>query len=91
MTVSVSLSAQFAELAGGSETLRLEGGTVAEVLRALADQHPSFRRLLWLPDGAANPVVVLALNGRHLAGSAAAAAPLRDGDELTLLSAVEGG
>jgi molybdopterin converting factor small subunit len=91
MTVRVSLPAQFAELAGGAESLSLRGGTVGAVLRALAELHPSFRGLLWLPDGAPNPVVVLFLNGRLLAHSGAAGTPLRDGDELTLLSAVEGG
>jgi len=91
MPVHVSLPAQFAELAGGAESFELEGRSVDEVLRTLAREHPPFRPLLWRADGQPNPVVVCFLNGRQLAAAEAPATPVRDGDELLLISAVEGG
>ena len=37
----VRLRAPLSELAGGRRELRLEGGTVRDVLRALEDEHPA--------------------------------------------------
>jgi sulfur carrier protein ThiS len=60
-------------------------------LRALAQRHPTVRPLLWRTDGQPNPVLVCFVNGRQLPSAGAPATPLRDGDELLLISAVEGG
>jgi molybdopterin synthase sulfur carrier subunit len=91
MTIHVSLPAQFAEMAGGAEEMEMEGATVGAVLGTLAAQHPPFRSLLWTRDGRLNPVVVIFVNGRQLPAGDPAATPLHDGDELLLISAVEGG
>ena len=37
----VRLRAPLSELAGGRREVRLEGGTVRDVLRALEDEHPA--------------------------------------------------
>ena len=44
----VRLRAPLSELAGGKRELRLEGATVAEVLRALEDEHPDTKG--WILD-----------------------------------------
>ena len=44
----VRLRAPLSELAGGNRELRLEGATVAEVLRALEHEHPETRG--WILD-----------------------------------------
>lgn len=44
----VRLRAPLSELAGGRRELELEGGTVAEVLRALEREHPDVRG--WILD-----------------------------------------
>ncbi len=90
MPIHVSLPAQFAELAGGAEEMDLKGSTVGEVLEHLVTRHPAMRPLLWR-DGRPNPVVVLFVNGQQLRAADAPSTALRDGDELLLISAVEGG
>lgn len=91
MSIHVSLPAQFADLAGGAEELELEGRTIAEVAEALASRHAVFRGLLWTRDGRPNPAIVYFLNGRQVGAAEAPGTPLRDGDTLLVVSAVEGG
>lgn len=45
---TVTLRAPLKDLAGGNSELRLEGGSVQEVLRALEQQHP--RTVGWVLD-----------------------------------------
>ncbi|HUJ75926.1 MAG TPA: MoaD/ThiS family protein [bacterium] len=99
MTVRVSWVQAFADLAQGQPGLAASGRTVGEVLAQVAQAHPRLGALLWPqgrggagePRGALNPVVVLFLNGQQVRGPEALAASVRDGDELMLVSAVEGG
>jgi molybdopterin synthase sulfur carrier subunit len=91
MPIHVSLPAQFATLAGGAEEMELEGKTIGEVLETLAGRHTAFRNLLWTRDGQPNPAVVYFVNGRQIRAAEAPGTPLRDGDALLLVSAVEGG
>lgn len=91
MTVHVSLPVQFAQLTRGEEEFELEGATVGEVLRALAERHPPLRPLLWRGDSQFNPVIVCFVNGRQLRMADAPGTRLHDGDKLLLIAAVEGG
>ena len=45
---TVRLRAPLSELAGGNRELELDGATVAEVLRALEDEHPGVKG--WILD-----------------------------------------
>jgi molybdopterin converting factor small subunit len=49
---TVRLRAPLSELAGGRRELQLEGATVAEVLRALEQQHPDVKG--WILDERGN-------------------------------------
>jgi molybdopterin converting factor small subunit len=91
MTVRVCLAAQFAESAGGLEVLALEGATLAAVLRDAAARHPALGTLLWRDDASLNPMVVVFLNGQDIRGGRGLATPVSAGDEVLVLSAVEGG
>jgi len=89
VTVRVRLTAPLAERAGGTERLEVPPGTLGEALHALAARHPGLGELLWR-QGAVNPMLVLFRNEERLANDALEA-PLAAGDELHVVTAVEGG
>ena len=80
----------FAERIGGINSVDVPAATVESALRALTDQHPSLTTLVWAKDGALNPVLVLFLNDRQL-GAVEIGTPVGPGDEIDIVSAIEGG
>ena len=80
----------FAERIGGVNSLDVQGATVESSLRALTERHPTLTPLVWAKDGALNSVMVLFLNDRQL-GAAEIATPVGPGDEIDIVSALEGG
>jgi sulfur-carrier protein len=99
MPIRIAFPAQFAERIGGADSVTVDGQTVGEALTRLTERHPALPSLVW-PRGTAaaggsraelNPVVVVFLNGQDVRGAGGLQAPLHDGDELTVISAVEGG
>jgi molybdopterin converting factor small subunit len=95
MPVRIALAAQFAELTGGPDTVMVEGRTVGEALRRLTERHPALATLVWPRNGAdareLNPAIVVFLNGEDARGRGGLGATLQHGDELLVISAVEGG
>ena len=79
----------FAERIGGVNSVDVPAATVESALRALTDRHPSLMPLVWR-DGALNPVMVLFLNDRQL-GVAEIETSVGPGDEIDIVSALEGG
>ena len=80
----------FAERIGGVNSVDVRGATVESSLRALSDRYPTLAPLVWAKDGALNPVMVLFLNDRQLA-AAELGTPVGPGDEIDIVSALEGG
>jgi hypothetical protein len=80
----------FAERIGGVNSVDVQGSTVESSLRALTDQHPVLMPLVWGKDGALNGVMVLFLNDRQL-GASEIGRPVGPGDEIDIISALEGG
>ena len=80
----------FAERIGGVDSVDVSGATVESSLRALTDRHPSLSPLVWGKDGALNGVMVVFLNDRQLP-AAEIGAPVGPGDEIDIVSALEGG
>jgi hypothetical protein len=80
----------FAERIGGVNSVEVQGTTVESSLRALTDQHPVLTPLVWAKDGALNPVMVVFLRDRQL-GAAEIGTPVAPGDEIDIVSALEGG
>jgi molybdopterin converting factor small subunit len=80
----------FAERIGGVNSVDVPAATVESALRALTDQHPVLIPLVWAKDGALNPVMVLFLNDRQL-GATEIRTPVGPGDEIDIVSALEGG
>ena len=90
MSVRVRLPALFADRIDGVDTVEVTATTVEEALRALTQRHAELATLVWTAAGTLNPVMVLFLNDRQLAGDAIAQ-PLHAGDHLEILPAIEGG
>ncbi|HEX5109920.1 MAG TPA: MoaD/ThiS family protein [Vicinamibacterales bacterium] len=80
----------FAERIGGVNSVDVLATTVESALRALTDRHPPLMPLVWAKDGALNPVMVVFLNDRQL-GVGEIGTPVEPGDQIDIVSAVEGG
>ena len=81
----------FAERIGGVNSVDVQGATVESSLRALTERHPSLTPLVWAKGGGAlNAVMVVFLNNRQL-GASELGAPVASGDEIDIVSALEGG
>jgi molybdopterin converting factor small subunit len=90
VSVTVAFPALFAERIGGVEAVELEGETVGAALRALTDRHDALTPLVWRPEHELNPVMAVFLNGRQLRPEELTT-PTRSGDQIQILSALEGG
>jgi len=80
----------FAERIGGVSSVDVPGATVESSLRALTEQHPVLTPLVWGKDGALNAVMVVFLNDRQLV-AAEIGTSVEPGDEIDIVSALEGG
>lgn len=93
-TVTVRFPALFAERIGGAETVAVEGNTVGAALGDLARRHPALAPLLWRGEGQGqarlNPMLALFVSGRQVALDGLDT-PLAPGDELVVVTAIEGG
>ena len=90
MTV-VRIPTQLRELTGGAAEVDLEGGTVAELLRALDAAHPGFSERIAEPDGSLRRFVnvfVAEEDIRFLDGVDTVVAP---GQVVSIVPAVAGG
>mgnify|MGYP001616826460 CR=1 FL=1 len=91
MTVRVALAPALGERAGGRSTIEVEGVTVSEALLHLTERFPELDALVWRGADEFNPFLVVFLNDQDVRELGGLRAPLRDGDELALVSALEGG
>ena len=91
MTVRISLAAVFADRIDGVDVVRLGGRTVGEVLHALTERYPALAGLVWTAEGAFNEQLVAFLNRQDVRGLSALDTPVHSGDELMLITAIEGG
>ena len=80
----------FAERIGGVNSVEVQGATVESSLRALTERHPALTPLVWAKDGGLNVVMVVFLNDRQL-GAAEIGTSVAPGDEIDIISALEGG
>jgi molybdopterin synthase sulfur carrier subunit len=93
MSIRIAFPAQFADLIDAA-AVEVEGKNVGEALRRLTDAHPALTSLVWPRDGSRselNPILVVFLNGHDVRSLQGLVSPLQDGDELLVISAVEGG
>ena len=90
MSVSVRLPALFADRIDGVSRVEVSGRNVTDALQALAERHPALQTLILRPDGALNPVMVVFLNEVQLTPDKLDS-PLKGGDTLEIIPAIEGG
>src|SRR5262249_10215811 len=91
MKITVKYQTQVKRAAGlGGEVVEFEGSSVGQLLRQLAARHgDAFRRLVLRDDDAPQESILAFVDDRQV--TAGGAAPLRDGDVVTLLAPMAGG
>jgi molybdopterin converting factor small subunit len=91
MKVKVTLAAPLAEHIGGTRHLEAEGETVEDVLRKVTDAYERLAHLIWREGGELNPLLVVFRNHDDIRGLAGLATRVETGDEIAVISALEGG
>ena len=91
MTVRIALTQLLADHADGEDRHLTEGGTVGEALAHLTARHPGLHRLVWRPGGAFNEQLVAFRNRDNVDDLDGMDTSVTDGDEIMLITAVEGG
>jgi sulfur-carrier protein len=76
---------------GGEREVSADGGSVGEVLRSLAEQHPETERQLFGDDGALNRYVNVYLNDEDVRVLQGLDTPVEENDTLVILPAMAGG
>lgn len=91
MPLTISLPSVLARLADGNRALPAAGATVGEAVADLTSRFPSLATRLVDDHGAPYPFVTYYLNDEDIRFGGGFDAAVRDGDELTIVSAVAGG
>ena len=76
---------------GGEKELCADGGTVGEILRAVAADHPDTQSQLFAPDGGLNRYVNVYLNDEDVRVLDGLDTAVGDMDTLVILPAMAGG
>jgi molybdopterin converting factor small subunit len=76
---------------GGAKEVSADGGTVGEVLRALATEHPSTESQMFASDGQLNRYVNVYLNDEDVRVLDGLDTPVKESDTLVILPAMAGG
>ena len=76
---------------GGEAEVAASGGTVGEVLTALAEEHPDTREQLFAADGELNRYVNVYLNDEDVRVLDGLETSVADGDTVVILPAMAGG
>jgi molybdopterin converting factor small subunit len=91
MSLLVSLPSVLSRLADGNRSVTASGATIAEAVTDVTRRFPSLGPRLIDEDGQPYPFVTYYLNDEDIRFRGGFDAPVRDGDELTIVSAVAGG
>lgn len=91
MSVTIHLPAILRRHAGGAAAVSASGGTVAAVLADLDMTHPELGRRIREAAAPPNAFVTIYLNDEDVRFHGGGDAPVRPGDELSIVSAIAGG
>jgi len=91
MSLTISLPSVLSRLADGNRQQPASGTTVGEAVTDLTTRFPSLATRLVDDQGQPYPFVTYYLNDEDIRFSGGFDASVRDGDELTIVSAVAGG
>ncbi|HLA78911.1 MAG TPA: molybdopterin-synthase adenylyltransferase MoeB [Vicinamibacteria bacterium] len=91
MTVKILLPTALRHYVGGEDTVALTGQSVGEVLSGLVERHPALRPHLFTSDGQLRNFVNVFVNDQDTRHLGRQAAPLAEGDVVSIVPAVAGG
>ena len=91
MPVTVRIPTQLRTLSGGASEVALEGGTVAEVLKALDAAHPGFAERLYDDGGGLRRFVNIFVAEEDIRFLDGINTPVTDGQTVSIVPAVAGG
>jgi molybdopterin converting factor small subunit len=91
MTVTIKVPALWRPLSGGCSRISLQANTVAEALDELIKQYPQLDSQLFNERREVNEALNLFVNQEHIRYRGGLAAPLQDGDEVTIVQVFTGG
>jgi len=91
MPVTVRIPTQLRTLSGGASEVALEGGTVAEVLKALDAAHPGFAERLYDEGGGLRRFVNVFVAEEDIRFLDGVNTPVADGQTVSIVPAVAGG
>ena len=91
MAVTVTLPNVLAKLAENRRTLEVSGATVGEAVTSLATRYPALAPRLRDAQGRPYEFVTFYLNDEDIRLHGGFDAPVKDGDEVTVVPAVAGG
>ena len=91
MSLTVSLPSILARLADGNRAISASGTTVGDAVADITRQFPTLASRLVDEQGQPYPFVTYYLNDEDIRFAGGFGAAVRDGDELTIVSAVAGG
>lgn len=91
MSITLHLPSVLAAHAGGARTIEASGRTVGEAVADVAARFPTLGPRLRDGDGNPYPFVVFYVNDEDVRFRGGFAAPVQDGDEVTIIPAIAGG
>lgn len=91
MPITLNLPTVLAKLADGNKTLEATGTTLGDVVNVVAEQYPNLAPRLRDDAGQPYPFVTFYLNDDDIRFNGGFAAPVQDGDEVTIVPAIAGG
>jgi molybdopterin synthase sulfur carrier subunit len=91
MPVTINLPTVLAKLADGNKTIEASGPTLGSVINEVATRYPNLAPRLRDDAGQPYPFVTFYLNDDDIRFNGGFDAPVKDGDEVTIVPAIAGG
>ena len=91
MPITITLPTVLAKLADDQRTIEASGATLGETIADVATRFPQLAPRLRDADGNPYTFVTFYLNDEDIRFTGGFAAPVRDGDEVTVVPAIAGG
>ena len=91
MSVTVRVPTVLQKLTDGRAEVHAAGQTVGDVLNALRSTHHDFVQRITTDVGDVKPFLNVFVNGEDIRFNGELRAPVRDGDELSIVPSVAGG
>ncbi|HSE99239.1 MAG TPA: ubiquitin-like small modifier protein 1 [Blastocatellia bacterium] len=91
MAVSILIPTALRNYTGGSDSISVESGTVADALNALTDQYPALKKHLFNEDGGLRHFVNIYVNDEDIRYAEKSATPVKAGDTISIVPSIAGG